>query len=470
VVVGLVLAGLVLVLCVTSSKLLYRFGVPALLIFLVLGMLFGSDGIVGIQFDDFTFSRDICSIALIFIMFYGGFGTNWMMAKPVIGRSILMSSLGVVLTAGITGLFCYFVLGVPLLESLLIGSVISSTDAASVFAILRSRKLNLKGGLASLLEVESGSNDPFSYMLTIVVLTYMSASEDVNIPLMLIIQVAVGLLIGYAVARLSILLLKQVNFEVDGLYPILVIAVAILSYGLSETLGGNGYLSVYLAGIMMGNSKIPHKKSLVRFFDGISWLMQIILFFILGLLSFPSRLPQVFFLGLAIALFLLVARLVVTFLLLSWFKTPVKSQLFVAWSGLRGAASIVFAIYALTYGVDIENDIFHIVFLVALFSVAVQGTLLPYLAKKLDLVTTDTPVLKTFNDYQEEAATKLLEFRVEADHPWAEKSIMDADIPEEILVVMLKRGNEVIVPKGLTRIHTGDIIVLSSNDFDRIPH
>lgn len=465
----ILICAVILILCVLSNKLLYRFGIPTLLIFLVLGMLFGSDGFGGIEFSDYNLARNICSVGLIFIMFYGGFGTNWYVAKPVVPQSILMSSLGVVITAGLTGLFCWLVLKTTLLEGLLIGSVIGSTDAASVFAILRSRKLNLKGGLASLLEIESGSNDPVAYMLTIAVLTFMQDNGGTPIWLMLIQQIAVGLLIGFVLSKLASFVLHKINFEIQGLYFILVAAIALLAYSASEYLGGNGYLSVYIVGIVIGNSKILHKKSLVAFFDGVSWLMQILLFFTLGLLSFPSRIPSVTLAGVGISLFLIfVARPVATFSILSWFRVPVKQQLFVSWVGLRGAASIVFAIYSMTQGVVLENDIFHIVFFVALFSVAVQGTLIPPIAKKLDLVDNNIPVLKTFTDYQDDSDAKLLELAIDENHRWANKSIMDADIPEEILVVMIKRKDDVIVPKGSVVILPGDVLVLSSNHFDML--
>lgn len=462
--------GVILLVAVSSSKLLYRFGIPTLLIFMVLGMLFGSDGPGGIAFSNYEVARKICSFALVFIMFYGGFSTNWKIAKPVAVRSILMSTLGVVITAITTGLFCHLVLKTTLLEGLLIGSVIASTDAASVFAILRSRKLNLKGGLASLLEIESGSNDPVAYMLTIVTLTLMSNDTETSLGLVLLYQIVFGILVGFVLAKLSGFVLKRVNLEIDGLYPIFVTAIAIVAYAFSETIGGNGYLCVYIVGIYLGNTRFIHKRSLVHFFDGISWLMQILLFFTLGLLSFPSHLPKIALSACAIAIFiLLVARPLATFLILSWFKTPIKQQLFVSWVGLRGAASIVFAIYALTYNVAIKNDIFHIVFFVSLFSVSIQGSFIPLIARKLNLVEEESPVAKTFNDYQEENSTQLVELTIQDDNPWANKSIMEADIPEEILVVMIKRKQEVVVPKGSTMMKPGDILVLSGNDLDLIP-
>lgn len=470
----MIISGLVLIICITSSKILYKFGVPMLLIFIILGMLFGSDGLVGIYFDNYELTSQLCSLALVFIMFYGGFGTNWKMAKPVAIPSVLMSSLGVVITAGLTGLFCYLVLGTTLLEGILIGAIVASTDAASVFAVLRAQKLNLKGSLASLLEVESGSNDPIAYMMTIIVLTMMKSSGELslgNLALIIITQIALGLIIGILIAKVTVYILRYSNFEIEGFYTIFVTAVAILSYALSEYLGGNGYLSVYISGIIIGNSKIPRKKSMFQFFDGISWIMQIALFFMLGLLSFPSRLPQVTVTAVAISIFMIfIARPLATFVILSPFKFTIKEKLFISWVGLRGAASVVFAIFAVTFGVKIENDIFHIIFFIALFSVAIQGTLIPKIANLLGLVENEeeNSVLKTFTDYTGEINTQLLEVTMTAENKWINKTIMDANIPEEILIVMIKRDDKILVPKGSTVINEGDILVLNGNNIESL--
>lgn len=463
----MIICSLILLICITSTKILYKFGVPILLIFIVLGMLFGSDGIVGIYFDNYELASDICSIALIFIMFYGGFGTNWNMAKPVALQSIAMSSLGVVLTAGLTGLFCFLAFKTTLLEGLLIGSIVASTDAASVFAILRSQKLNLKGSLASTLEIESGSNDPFAYMLTIIILGLMSNGGYGYIIPILLSQIIVGILASIILSKSSIFLLRHTKFEIEWFYPIFITAIAVLSYSLSEYFGGNGYLSVYITGIIIGNSKIPHKKSIFQFFDGVSWLMQILLFFLLGLLAFPSKIPSVMLKGVSISIFMiLIARPVATFSILSLFKVPFKQKLFISWVGIRGAASIVFAIFAITYGVPINNDIFHIIFFIALFSVSVQGTLIPLVAKKLDLIDNSESVLKTFNDYKEYKSTQLIEFNISENNSIANKTLMDANIPEDILVVMIKRKGDVFVPNGATVILPGDILVLSGNNLN----
>ena len=460
----MIICGLVLLISITSTKILYKFGVPILLIFIMLGMLFGSDGIVGIYFNDYQLTNKIATVALIFIMFFGGFGTNWSMAKPVAIPSILLSTLGVVFTAGLTGVFCFLVFKTTLLEGLLIGSIVGSTDAASVFAILRSQRLNLKGSIASMLELESGSNDPCAYMLTTIVLGIMSNSNNGNIFIMVLSQILLGGMVAVVLAKLSIYLLRHFKLEIEGFYPIFMTAIAVLAYSLSEYLGGNGYLCVYITGIIIGNAKIPHKKSIFQFLDGISWLMQIMLFFLLGLLAFPSKIPLVIGKGILISIFMiLVARPVAIFSILYWFKVPIKQQIFIAWVGIRGAASIVFAIFAETYGVSMNNDIFHIIFFIALFSVVVQGTITPKLAKKLDLIDNEESVFKTFNDYKEDKSTSLVEFTIDEHNIIANKTIMDANIPEDILVVMIKRNGDVFVPNGSTEVLPGDILVLSGN-------
>ena len=280
----------ILLICISLSKISSKIGVPTLLVFIFLGMLFGSDGIFKIQFDNFAFAEQICSISLIFIMFYGGFGTNWKRAKKIAAKSILLSTLGVIFTAAITGLFCFYILKFDFLESMLIGAVISSTDAASVFSILRSKRLNLKYNTASLLEVESGSNDPCAYMLTIIILALMSGkTSGIEILYMIFAQIVFGIAVGVAVAFLCSFMLNKIQIGNNGYESILVFGMALISYAGSSVIGGNGYLSAYITGIILGNSQIPNKKSLVHFFDGLTGLMQILIFFLLGLVSFPSQ-------------------------------------------------------------------------------------------------------------------------------------------------------------------------------------
>lgn len=397
----MLLTAAVILICIASDKLSGKIGVPALVIFIAVGMLFGSDGILKIPMDDYVLAERVCTAALIAIMFYGGFSTNWKMAKPVAAKAVCLSTFGVIITAGMVFLFCYAGLKVDIYESILIGAVISSTDAASVFSILRSKKLNLKEGMAPLLEVESGSNDPISYMLTRIGLSLLAGGSVSDLWGMVVLQIVVGTLIGAAVGGLSVYLLKNTKLIAEGLDSVCIVALVLISYALTSVLHGNGYLSVYLTGIILGNSKIVHKGTLVHFFDGISRLAQITVFFLLGLLSFPSMIPGVLLKAVPIALFLtLVARPVSVFLLLGR-KYGLRENLFVSWAGLRGAASIVFAIMVVVSGAEMKNDLFHIVFCVSILSVAVQGTLLPFMAEKLKLIDDNNEVYKTFTDYQE---------------------------------------------------------------------
>ncbi|MCL2088154.1 MAG: potassium/proton antiporter [Oscillospiraceae bacterium] len=467
----LIVVSLIVLLCIFLNKALYRFGVPSLLVFLVLGMLMGSDGIGGIYFDNFDIAEEVSYFALVFIMFYGGFGTKWDTAKPVAVKAGIMSSLGTVITAVVIGFFCSIIFGVPFLYGLLFGSIVGSTDAASVFSILRSRKLNLKNGLAPLLELESGSNDPFAYMMTTLTISVIQVQgEDMGVFSIvgtIAAQIGIAVTIGTVIAVATVFVLKHLNLEVDGFYPILIFAIIILSFSLCSMIGGNGFLCVYILGIIVGNSSFFNKISTVNFFDSISWIMQIMLFFILGLLSFPSHLPSVAIPGIIISVLLIVAaRPLATFSILSWFRVPFKDQILVSWVGLRGAASIVFAVVAIkAFGDGLPYDLFHLVFFVALFSVMIQGTLMPLIANKLDLVDKDdeNAVMKTFTDYFDETNTNLSEYRItKSDRFWG-KCIAQADIPENILILLIKRGDGIILPKGSTEFMEDDILVMSGD-------
>lgn len=460
----ILLVAAIILLCLFLNKLSGKIGVPVLLAFILLGMLFGTDGILKIPFDNFAIAEQVCSVSLIFIMFYGGFGTSWKQAKPVVGKAVLLSTLGVFLTAATVGVFCYQALHFEFWESMLIGAVISSTDAASVFSILRSKRLNLKYNTASMLEVESGSNDPCSYMLTMIVLTVMSGNfGGGKLIWMIFSQVLFGVLIGALVAFVSTLVLQKVQFATDGFDTIFVFSMALVAYALASLIGGNGYLSTYIAGIILGNQSLKNKKSLVHFFDGITGLMQMLIFFLLGLLAFPSHLPEIMFYGLAIAVFLtFVARPLSVFAILTPFRCPVKQQLLVSWSGLRGAASIVFAIMATVSPAYTKNDVFHIVIFIVLFSISIQGSLLSFVAKKLDMIDTESNVMKTFSDYSDEMPVDFIRVSVRKNHPWAGKKIKDITSLPDVLLVLVLRGEERLIPNGNTVLLPGDIVVLSA--------
>lgn len=461
---GIILVASVIFLCILADKFSGKIGMPALILFMFIGILFGSDGILKIPFDDFHMAEEICSLALLFIMFYGGFNTKWQLAKSVAVKSIVLSTAGVAITAGITAFLCMVCLHFSMAESFLVGAVLSSTDAASVFSILRQKKLNLKNGTASLLEVESGSNDPMAYMLTIIGIGLLQSSSvgNNNIPYFIFAQLVYGLAIGAVFAFLSVWLMSKKKMIPEGLDTIFMIAVVLLCFGLSSYVDGNQYLSVYLMGLIIGNSDIPNKPVLIPFFDGVTGLAQILLFFLLGLLAFPHLIPAVILPAIIITIILtLIARPIAVFVLLLPFRCSLRQCLLVSWAGLRGAASIVFTILAIAHNIDVSYDLYHIVFMVAFFSVSIQGTLLPFVAKKLDMVDETADVRKTFNDYQEESAITLMQMAIPAGHNWENKFIRDVSIPTGSLAVMIKRNQETIIPKGDTQILADDQIILS---------
>lgn len=457
----LICAGVILA-CILANRFSNKFGVPALLLFMAVGMLFGSDGIFKISFDNYYFTEQVCAVALIFIMFYGGFCTKWDVAKPVAAKSALLASIGVVVTALLVCVFCYFILGFELIESFLIGAVISSTDAASVFSILRSKKLSLKEGTASMLEIESGSNDPTAYMLTMIGLTLLKGNSSSSILYMLFSQIVYGVLLGVIIALISIFILKRLHIVPEGLDTIFIIAIMLISFAFTTLVGGNGYLSVYLTGIILGNSKIKNKVPLIHFFDSLTGLSQIVIFFLLGLLAFPHRIPDILWPTIWITLFLtFIARPVAVFSILLPAKCSIRQCLLVSWAGLRGAASIVFAIMVMAAGGDMQNDIFHIVFLIALISVTFQGTFLPFVAKKLQMVDEEADVNKTFNDYQEETDLTLMRLFIPKGHAWINQPISEVTLPTGSLALMIKRKGETLVPKGNTMILENDTLILS---------
>lgn len=460
----ILLIGIVMMLCMLMQKLTSKLPVPSLLMFLMLGMLFGVDGLFKISFNNYQISEIICSVCLIFIMFYGGFGTNFKAARPVMIRSSLLATLGVILSALFTGLFVHFFLKLELLESFLIGSVIASTDAASVFGILRSKNLNLKDNTASLLEVESGSNDPISYMLTMVLCTLL-AGKQISVFSLLFTQIAVGLLLGFVSGKLTSEFIKRAYVSTDGL-NIFVFAVVLLTYALSSILNGNAYLSVYLCGIILGNAHIPNKRNLVHFFDALTNMAQMMIFFLLGLLVTPSELPEVFYPALYIMIFLtLIGRPLAVLMTLLPFKPTINQIGLVSWAGLRGVASIVFAIMAVLSGADLHYNLFNLVFCVVLLSISIQGTFLPLVSKKLDMIDNTSDVFKTFNDYQEESTIRFIKIHIDEHHSWYHKSLSEIQIPASVLVVLILRKDGNIVPNGSTIIEKGDLLVLAAQEF-----
>lgn len=461
----ILISALIIFLCVVFNKISSRIGVPMLLAFIALGMVFGVDGIFKVDFEDYRLVSDVSTLALTLIMFYGGFSTNVTLAKPVALQAILLSTLGVLATAMITGLFCRFVIGMDWITGFLMGSVVASTDAASVFSVLRSKRLSLRNNTASLLEVESGSNDPAAYMLTIVLLQIKGGGGGAGFIVSTIaLQFCLGIALGVGIAFAALYIMRRMPFGSDGFDMIFVLGVALVSYALPAVFGGNGFLSTYITGLILGNAKIYEKKRLVLFFDGITGLMQILLFFLLGLLATPSRIPDVAWQALLIMLFLtFLARPVVVAGLLAPFGCSLSQILLVSFAGLRGAASIVFAILAIMRGTP-HREIFHIAFFIVLLSILFQGTLLPWVSRKLDMIDEEEDVLKTFTDYSDALPVQFIQFRIPPGHPWTGASLADITLPPDTLLVYRENAEGKTVPDGQTVLEAGDKLVLSANE------
>ncbi len=456
------LCSIVILSAIFTNRFLNALGIPTLLFFLCLGLLFGSNSLFKIDYSDFEQAKDLSSIALGFIIFFGGFCTKWKAAKPAIAQSILLSTLGVFFTAFTVGLFCHYILGIPLPESFLFGSVIGSTDAASVFSILRSKKLHLKENTAPLLELESGSNDPMSYVLVILVLTLISGKSYTFVFWLFFKQMVLGILTGVVISQFAIYIFQKSKIITDGNDSLFIIALVLGTYTLSQLYDGNPFLAVYFLGIILGNSKIDNKSSMMNFFDNITKLAQIGIFFILGLLATPSKIITVYQTGILIFMFLtFIARPLVIFILLSPFKSTTGQKLLVAWAGLRGVASIVFAIIAMDSGIKLDYDLFHLVFLISVLSVAFQGTFLPWVARASNMIDENVDIRKTFNDYQEECAIKFMRLTVPAKHQWIGKKIQDISFPDGSLALYIKRDGHRILPKDSTKIKEGDRITLT---------
>ncbi len=371
-----------------ASRVSGRLSVPALLMFLVIGMLAGSEGIGGVRFDDPWTAQLLGVVALTFILFAGGFHTDWGSIRPVVGRGLSLSTVGVIITASLVGLFAVAVSNFSLLEGLLLGAIISSTDAAAVFTILRSKKISLKGELKPLLELESGSNDPMAVFLTVGIIGLITGSvySAADLIPFFVWQMALGAVSGYLVGKGTLFIVNHMGLEYEGLYPVLTLAMVLFTYGMTASLGGNGFLAVYIIGLVMGNSDFVQREGLMRFHDGFAWLMQITMFLTLGLLVYPSQVLSVLWVGLAISIFLmLVARPLAVFAALQFTNMSRREKGMVSWVGLRGAAPIVLATFPLLAGVPQADMIFNLVFFIVITSVLIQGISIPMVARWLEV-------------------------------------------------------------------------------------
>ena len=453
-----------------------RLGLPVLLLFLIIGMVAGKDG-VGIEFESPATAQFIGVISLSIILFSGGMDTKIEEIRPVVKQGILLATFGVLLTTLFTGGFIYLIANwtfpghiVTLTGCMLLAAVMSSTDSASVFNILRSKNLNLKHNLRPLLELESGSNDPMAYMLTIILIQIIQIGEihTGQILLSFAIQFLVGIFAGYLLGMCAVWILNHIKIDNPSLYQIILLTFVFFTFSFTTTMQGNGYLAVYMAGLVVGNHKMQHQKSVMTFFDGFTWLFQIVMFLTLGLLVNPSDLIPVAGLGLLVGVFMIIfARPISVFLcLLPFRKMSGKAKLYVSWVGLRGAVPIIFATYPLIAQIPQASLIFNVVFFITILSLLIQGTTVSYMAKLLGLTEKEKENKSNFGmELSEDIKSAMSEIMVDPSLLEHGNRLMDLTLPDNTLVVMVKREDSFFIPKGKTKLKPGDkLLVITDND------
>lgn len=480
----LLVSSILLIAGVLIGKSSYRTGLPLLLIFLLVGMGFGVDGL-GIQFSDMHMAQNIGMVALCIILFTGGTSTAIRSVRPVIVPGLILSTAGVLITAVLTGFFIFWLSGMEwtnihfaLIPSLLLAATMSSTDSASVFGILGSRNVGLRQNLRPMLELESGSNDPMAYMLTILLIEAATVDTGLSagtILIQLLLQFGIGVLFGFGFGYLGVWLAQayrriggpapEDSGQTTAMISILAVATVFLTFTAATLLEGNGYLAVYICGIVFGNSRVPFKKSVCRFMDGLTWLAQIVVFIMLGLLVNPHELLSVAAVGLIIGAFMiLVGRPLSVLLCLAPFRkiTP-RAKIFVSWVGLRGAVPIIFATYPVVADVQGASQIFNIVFFVTILSLVVQGTTVISSARRLKLIKDQEPDENTFGvDLADEHPTRLRTVVLTEDDLANGNTLREITLPESGLVMMIRRGNRYIVPNGRRQLHPGDALLIIS--------
>jgi cell volume regulation protein A len=455
-----------------------RFGIPVLLLFLGVGMLFGTDGL-GFEFHNYHVAQAIGTVALCIILFSGGLDTKYLDIKPVAGQGIILATLGVLLMAFFTGIFIYYLtlyffpsISLTLLESFLLASVMSSTDSASVFSILRGKGVRLRKKLRPLLELESGSNDPMAYLLTIVFIQLIGTSGEPDYGKAVvdfILQFTIGGLAGFFLGRIGVWFINRINLANDSLYPILIFTCGIFIFSATYFIKGNGYLAVYIGGLVIGNSRIVHRRSSIRFFDGLAWISQMIMFLALGLLINPKDLWPVALVSMIIGVFMIIgARPLTVFVsLLPFYRMNFREKLFISWVGLRGAVPIIFAILPLAAGLEHAHLLFNIVFFITLLSLLVQGTSLTQFARWLNLAKTgeDKSAFQDFDvEFSEDIKSTMTEIALNKVILSKGNRLMDISLPDQTLAVMVKRGSRYFIPKGNTELHPGDKLLVITND------
>ena len=474
---NILLIGAILIFCaILISKTGYRFGVPTLLLFLLVGMGFGSDGL-GLQFDSAEDAQFIGMIALSIILFTGGMDTKMSDIKPVMKQGMLLSTIGVLLTTLFTGGFiCWMAsyssmnIAMPLLTCILLAATMSSTDSASVFNLLRAQKMNLKENLKPMLELESGSNDPMAYMLTIALIQVIASGSSFSVGLLvkdILVQFFVGGVMGYAFGRLAVWLINRINLGNSSLYPILLLSFVFITFTVTDMCHGNGYLAVYILGVIVGNARLVFRKEINTFMNGLTWFCQIVMFLSLGLLVNPHEMLDIALSGTLIGLFMvLVARPLTVFLCLAPFrKMTFKAKCFVSWVGLRGAVPIIFATYPVVEKIPGSHIMFNIVFFITLLSLILQGMSIASVAKWLGL---DLPQEREGNEFgveiPEEIDSQLTDVTLTAEMLEDGNRLMDMNIAQGTLVMLVKRGKEFMIPNGRMELKVGDkLLYISEN-------
>jgi cell volume regulation protein A len=457
-------AGILLLLGIASSKLSSRLGVPVLVLFLVLGMLAGSEGIGGIEFENYQIAHAIGSLALAIILFDGGLSTPISSVRSVWKPATLLATLGVLITSVVTGLAASWILGIPLLEGMLLGSIVGSTDAAAVFAVLRSGGVSLRERLKSTLEVESGANDPMAIFLTVGCIEILMGRLSIGPDLLSLFvkQMAVGALVGVVVAHAAIRIINVINLNAAGLYPVLVTAFGLLAFGLAVLFGGSGFLAIYLAGIVIGNGRLVFQRGILLFHDAAAWLSQIVMFVVLGLLSFPSRLLDVAWHGLAIgAVLMLVARPLAVMPFLFPFGYNWRESIFVAWVGLKGAVPITLATFPLMFGTPHATLMFDVVFFVVVLSTLVQGWSLIFVARRLELEVPAeiSPITLEISSLRH-VEGDIVDYMVGKDSRAAGRQVKDLALPDGVVIALVARKDQIIPPQGKTQIEAGDHVIV----------
>ncbi len=461
----LLVGSILLFISIIVGKTSYKFGVPTLILFLAIGMLAGSDGIGGIRFDNPKNAQLIGVVALNFILFSGGLDTSFKSIKPILREGLVLSTIGVLLTAVSLGAFVYYVTDLTIYESMLLGSIVSSTDAAAVFSILRSKSLALKKNLRPTLELESGSNDPMAYVLTIAFLTLV-INQDMSLASivpMFFQQMILGAAAGFGFGIVSKFIINKIKLDFEGLYPVLVIALMFITFSATDFVGGNGFLSIYICALYLGNQDLIHKKTILKMYDGLAWLMQIVLFLTLGLLVVPTQIVPYIGIGMLISLFLIiVARPLAVFISLMFFKMKLRRRFYISWVGLRGAVPIVFATYPLLAGIEKANMMFNIVFFISVTSILIQGTTLSIVAKWLNVGIPEKAKKITEIDQLilDLPKSSLQEFEILPDFFAVNKRIVDVNFPSSAFIVMIKRDKQYIRPGGSTVINAHDVLMV----------